>query len=288
MTGDVTQIGQDHGLDEALDNTTLLDLCMPALENSAEDVQEAHAAQQDEGKSVTLKKVKESLPIRNTNRVVGTITGSEITRRFGPDGLPEDTIQLHFQGAAGQSFGAFIPEGMTLELEGDGNDYFGKGLSGGKIIAYPPYGSTFKAEDNIIIGNVAFYGATSGEAYVRGMAGERFCVRNSGMHAVIEGVGDHGCEYMTGGRVVVLGRTGRNFAAGMSGGIAYVLDEEPVDGVRFDKRVNLEMVELETLEDPEEQAEVRELIQRHYAYTNSKWPNGCFRLGWSVVQHWSK
>ena len=134
---------------------------------------------------------------------------------------------------------------MTLELEGDGNDYFGKGLFGGKIIAYPPYGSTFKAEDNIIIGNVGFYGATSGEAYIRGMAGERFCVRNSGMHAVIEGVGDHGCEYMTGGRVVVLGRTGRNFAAGMSGGIAYVLDEKPVDGVGFSRRANLEMVELE-------------------------------------------
>ena len=210
------------------------------------------------------------MPIYNTNRVVGTITGSEITRRFGPDGLPEDTIQLHFTGAAGQSFGAFIPKGMTLELEGDGNDYFGKGLSGGKIIAYPPYGSTFKAEENIIIGNVAFYGATSGEAYIRGMAGERFCVRNSGLHAVIEGVGDHGCEYMTGGRVVVLGRTGRNFAAGMSGGIAYVLDEEPVDGVDFDKRVNLEMVELGKLEDPEERAEVREMIQRHYVYTNSE------------------
>ncbi|MCY4409477.1 MAG: hypothetical protein OXC27_03355, partial [Caldilineaceae bacterium] len=268
--GRYCQIEQDHGLDKALDNTTLLYLCMPALENSAEDVQEAHAAQQDEGKSVSLTKVKESLPIRNTNRVVGTITGSEITRRFGPDGLPEDTIQLHFQGAAGQSFGAFIPKGMTLELEGDGNDYFGKGLSGGKIIAYPPYGSTFKAEDNIIIGNVAFYGATSGEAYVRGMAGERFCVRNSGMHAVIEGVGDHGCEYMTGGRVVVLGRTGRNFAAGMSGGIAYVLDEEPVDGVYFKQRVNPEMVETEALQDPEEIAEVRELIQRHYAYTNSE------------------
>ena len=268
--GRYCQVGQDHGLDKALDNTTLLDLCMPALENSVDEVQRALDAQQGDGSEVALKRVKETLPIRNTNRVVGTITGSEITRRYGPQGLPADTIQLHFQGAAGQSFGAFIPKGMTLELEGDGNDYFGKGLSGGKIIAYPPYGSTFSAEDNIIIGNVAFYGATSGEAYIRGMAGERFCVRNSGMHAVIEGVGDHGCEYMTGGRVVVLGRTGRNFAAGMSGGIAYVLDEKPVDGVRFNKRVNLEMVEIEQLEDPDECAELRELIQRHYAYTNSE------------------
>ncbi len=268
--GRYCQIDQDHGLHNALDNATLLELCMPALENSVEDVRRAHENRGGNGSESSLKRVKESLPIYNVNRVVGTITGSEITRRFGPDGLPEDTIQLHFTGAAGQSFGAFIPKGMTLELEGDGNDYFGKGLSGGKIIAYPPYGSTFKAEDNIIIGNVAFYGATSGEAYVRGMAGERFCVRNSGMHAVIEGVGDHGCEYMTGGRVVVLGRTGRNFAAGMSGGIAYVLDEQPVDGVRFDKRVNLEMVEIGQLEDPEEIAEVREMIQRHYAYTNSE------------------
>ncbi len=268
--GRYCQIDQDHGLHNALDNATLLELCMPALENSVEDVRRAHENRGGNGSESSLKRVKESLPIYNVNRVVGTITGSEITRRFGPDGLPEDTIQLHFSGAAGQSFGAFIPKGMTLELEGDGNDYFGKGLSGGKIIAYPPYGSTFKAEDNIIIGNVAFYGATSGEAYVRGMAGERFCVRNSGMHAVIEGVGDHGCEYMTGGRVVVLGRTGRNFAAGMSGGIAYVLDEKPVDGVRFDKRVNLEMVEIGQLEDPEEIAEVREMIQRHYAYTNSE------------------
>ncbi len=268
--GRYCQIDQDHGLDQALDNMTLLELCQPALENSIEDVHRAHEGRQTENAASLLRRVKATLPIANTNRVVGTITGSEITRRFGPQGLPEDTIQLHFQGAAGQSFGAFIPRGMTLELEGDGNDYFGKGLSGGKIIAYPPHGSTFKAEENIIIGNVAFYGATSGEAYIRGMAGERFCVRNSGMHAVIEGVGDHGCEYMTGGRVVVLGRTGRNFAAGMSGGIAYVLDTEPVDGVWFSNRVNLEMVELAELGDPEERAEVHEMIQQHYAYTNSE------------------
>ncbi len=267
--GRYCQIDQDHGLDLALDNITLLELCKPALENSVEDVRRAHEGRQ--GISETpLRSVKAALPIANTNRVVGTMTGSEITRRMGPRGLPEDTIQLHFQGTAGQSFGAFIPKGMTLELEGDGNDYFGKGLSGGKIIAYPPSGSTFKAEENIIIGNVAFYGATSGEAYIRGLAGERFCVRNSGMHAVIEGLGDHGCEYMTGGRVVVLGPTGRNFGAGMSGGIAYVLDEEPVDGVWLNNRVNPEMVELEELCDPEERAEVHALIQRHHSYTDSE------------------
>ncbi len=268
--GRYCQIDQDHGLDQALDNLTLLELCQPALENSTAAVRHAQEERQVAEAAGSLRRVKATLPIANTNRVVGTITGSEITRRFGPQGLPEDTVHLHFQGAAGQSFGAFIPQGMTLELEGDGNDYFGKGLSGGKIIAYPPQGSTFRAEENIIVGNVAFYGATSGEAYIRGMAGERFCVRNSGMHAVIEGVGDHGCEYMTGGRVVVLGRTGRNFAAGMSGGIAYVLDEKPVDGAWFPHRVNLEMVELGELDDPEERAEVHEMIQRHYAYTDSE------------------
>ncbi|HXF63660.1 MAG TPA: glutamate synthase large subunit [Caldilineaceae bacterium] len=243
--GRYCQIPQDHGLERALDNQVLLDLCRPALEER--------------------KRVAAALPIRNTNRVVGTILGSEITRRYGAEGLPEDTIELHFQGSAGQSFGAFIPKGLTLELEGDANDYFGKGLSGGKLIAYPPKGSTFAAEENIIIGNVAFYGATSGEAYVRGIAGERFCVRNSGGRAVVEGVGDHGCEYMTGGRVVVLGRTGRNFAAGMSGGIAYVLDEDET----FARRCNFEMVELERLEEPEEIEEVRDLIRRHYEYTDS-------------------
>src|SRR5439155_22951102 len=159
------------------------------------------------------------LPIRNVNRTVGTILGSELTRRHGPDGLPDDTIRIHFAGSAGQSFGAFVPRGITLTLEGDANDYVGKGLSGGKIIIYPPAGSTFRAMDNVIIGNVALYGATGGEAYVRGMVGERFCVRNSGANAVVLSVGDHGCEYMTGGRVVVLGPRGKNFAAGMSGGI---------------------------------------------------------------------
>jgi glutamate synthase (ferredoxin) len=239
------QIDQDHGLEKSLDVTTLLDLCKPAIERG--------------------EKVRADLPIRNVHRVVGTITGSELTRKRGPDGLPEDTIHLKFTGSAGQSFGAFMPRGMTLELEGDANDYLGKGLSGGKIILYPPKGSTFVPEENIITGNVAFYGATSGEAYIRGMAGERFCVRNSGVNTVIEAVGDHGCEYMTGGRVVVLGTTGRNFAAGMSGGIAYVLD---VTG-DFPSRCNMVMVGLEKLEDPHEIADVRAMIERHVRYTGS-------------------
>jgi glutamate synthase domain-containing protein 2/glutamate synthase domain-containing protein 1/glutamate synthase domain-containing protein 3 len=239
-------IPQDHGLDGALDNTTLLPLCKPAL---------------DEGKPVSA-----TLPIRNVNRVTGTILGSEVTRRFGAAGLPEDTIRLHFQGSAGQSFGAFVPRGITLILEGDSNDYIGKGLSGGKIIVYPPKGSTFEPSENVIIGNVAFYGATSGEAYICGMAGERFCVRNSGIRAVVLSVGDHGCEYMTGGRVVVLGPTGRNFAAGMSGGIAYVLDEAGT----FPRRCNLEMVKLFRLEDEDEIEEVQQMIRMHAEYTQSE------------------
>ncbi|MEW5956562.1 MAG: glutamate synthase large subunit [Chloroflexota bacterium] len=243
--GRYCQIKQDHGLDRALDRQVLLELCRPALE---------------QGEPVAA-----DLPIRNTNRVVGTILGSEVTRRYGGAGLPEDTIRLRFHGSAGQSFGAFAPQGVTLVLAGDSNDYIGKGLSGGKIIVYPPQGSTFTPEENIIIGNVAFYGATGGEAYIRGVAGERFCVRNSGVQAVVEGVGDHGCEYMTGGRVVVLGRTGRNFAAGMSGGIAYVLDEAG----DFHRRCNQEMISLERLDDPAEIAEVAAMIQRHARYTNS-------------------
>ncbi len=238
-------VAQDHGLENALDNQTLLDLCDKALEDGSH--------------------VKAKLPIKNTNRVVGTILGSEVTRRFGADGLPADTIHLHFQGSAGQSFGAFVPPGVTLELEGDANDYYGKGLSGGRMILYPPEGSTFVPRDNIIVGNVAFYGATNGEAFIRGMAGERFCVRNSGVRAVVEAVGDHGCEYMTGGRVVVLGPTGRNFAAGMSGGIAYVFDE---DGT-FDTRCNQEISDLESLSDAEEIEEVRVMIERHADYTDS-------------------
>jgi glutamate synthase (ferredoxin) len=198
-------------------------------------------------------------------RVVGTMTGSELTRRHGAQGLPEDTIQLHFKGSAGQSFGAFIPRGMTLILEGDANDYIGKGVSGGKIVVSPPREATFVPEANVIVGNVAFYGATGGEAYIRGVAGERFCVRNSGLHAVVEGVGDHGCEYMTGGRVVVLGPTGRNFAAGMSGGLAYVLD---ADG-GFANRCNKQMVGLSRLEDVEEIAAVKAMVEKHVEWTQS-------------------
>jgi glutamate synthase domain-containing protein 2/glutamate synthase domain-containing protein 1/glutamate synthase domain-containing protein 3 len=243
--GRYRQIDQDHGLEESLDVTKLLELCRPAIERG--------------------ERVEASLPIRNVNRVVGTITGSAITRRWGAAGLPDDTVQLHFKGSAGQSFGAFLPRGMTFTLEGDANDYVGKGLSGGKLVIYPPAGSTFVAEENIIIGNVAFYGATAGEAYIRGMAGERFCVRNSGLKAVVEAIGDHGCEYMTGGRVVVLGSAGRNFGAGMSGGIAYVLDE----GGDFAPRVNTQMVAVERLEDPEEIEEVRAMVERHLKYTGS-------------------
>src|SRR5437868_8481173 len=186
------------------------------------------------------------------------MTGSEVTRRYGPDGLPDDTIHFHFKGSAGQAFGAFIPKGMTMVLEGDSNDYIGKGLSGGRIVVFPPKESRFVAEENIVIGNVAFYGATSGEAYIRGVAGERFCVRNSGIDAVAEAVGDHGCEYMTGGRVVVLGKTGRNFAAGMSGGVAYVLD---ADG-RFASRCNPQMVQLGPATEPE-LAVIRRMVERH-------------------------
>jgi glutamate synthase (ferredoxin) len=243
--GRTCQIPQDHGIEQTLDATTLLELARPAIE---------------EGKPV-----RATLPIRNTMRVVGTMTGSEITRRHGAKGLPEDTLQLHFHGSAGQSFGAFVPRGMTLVLEGDANDYCGKGLSGGKVIVFPPREASFVPEENIIIGNVAFYGATGGEAYVRGLAGERFCVRNSGLHAVVEGVGDHGCEYMTGGRVVVLGPTGRNFAAGMSGGVAYVLDG---DG-GFVTRCNRELVGLSRLEDVEEIAAVKALVEKHVQWTGS-------------------
>jgi len=252
--GRYCQIPQDHGLDQALDNTTLLAICKPALEKK--------------------QKVQATVPIKNTNRVVGTIVGSELTRRYGPTGLPDDTIRLHFEGSAGQSFGAFIPKGMTLMLEGDANDYVGKGLSGGKIIVFPPEKSTFVAEENMAIGNVAFYGATSGEAYIRGMAGERFCVRNSGVHAVVEAVGDHGCEYMTGGRVVVLGPTGRNFAAGMSGGIAYVLDEAG----DFAKRCNQEMVDCEKMDEEEAEA-VKAMILKHSEYTRSQ-------RAWRILASW--
>jgi glutamate synthase (ferredoxin) len=216
--------------------------------------------------------------IRNADRTVGTMLGSEVTRRFGAAGLPDDTIKIAFTGSAGQSFGAFLPRGITMTLVGDANDGFGKGLSGGKIIAYPPRRSTFRSEDNIIVGNVAFYGATGGEAYVRGVAGERFCVRNSGAHVVVEGVGDHGCEYMTGGRVVVLGRTGRNFAAGMSGGVAYVLDREGV----FDRRCNREMVDLEPLIEADDLDFVRVAIVKHATLTGSRYAEALL-ADWALV-----
>ena len=237
--------GQNHGLEKTLDVTTLIPMCKDALERKAP--------------------VKLELPILNLNRTVGTILGYEVTRRHGGKGLPENTIQVHFRGSAGQSFSAFVPNGITFTLEGDSNDYIGKGLSGGKIIVFPPRESSFTAEKNILIGNVALYGATAGEAYFRGVAGERFAVRNSGALAVVESVGDHGCEYMTGGRVVVLGKTGRNFAAGMSGGIAYILDEEN----SFRRRCNMELVDLEDLVDPDDVDEVKNLIQKHVEYTGS-------------------
>ena len=248
---------QDHGLERALDNT-LIERCAPAVEHRTP--------------------VSFTLPIRNVNRTVGTMLGSEITRKWGGEGLPDGTIDVTFTGSAGQSFGAFLPTGVTLTIEGDANDYFGKGLSGGRLAVYPPRASTFVAEENIVIGNVALYGGTGGEAFVRGVAGERFAVRNSGVNAVVEGVGDHGCEYMTGGRVVILGRTGRNFAAGMSGGIAYVLDPTGT----FAQRCNPGMVDLETLDDEDAEL-VQRLIRRHVDHTASA--NGQAVLdGWDTTR----
>jgi glutamate synthase (NADPH/NADH) large chain len=231
---------QDHGLEKALDNT-LIQLAEGALE---------------EGRPVHL-----DLPIRNVNRTVGTMLGYEVTRRWGGEGLPEDTIDISFRGSAGQSFGAFLPRGITLRLDGDANDYLGKGLSGGRLIVRPPAEATFTAEEQVIAGNVIGYGATAGEIFLRGLVGERFCVRNSGALAVAEGTGDHGCEYMTGGRVVILGPVGRNFAAGMSGGIAYVLDLPQI-------RVNREMVDLDQVEEDDAKF-VREVVERHHAETGS-------------------
>jgi len=245
LAGSCSVENQNHGLENALDHE-LIEKCRPALENKDP--------------------VEFEVSIRNIQRTVGTMLSYEISRRCGLNGLPSDTIVIHAAGSAGQSFCAFGASGLTVHIRGDANDYFGKGLSGAKLTIAPPAGCTFKAEENIIIGNVAFYGATGGEAYVRGMAGERFCVRNSGVNAVVEGVGDHGCEYMTGGRVVVLGATGRNFAAGMSGGVAYVLDEAGDFG-RL--RCNLEMVALEALSEPEDVTELRLMIDNHHRYTGS-------------------
>jgi len=245
---------QDHGLEQALDNE-LIAACRPALE---------------ERQPIVV-----SRPIRNAHRAVGTMLGSEVTRRWGGAGLPDDTITARFTGSAGQSFGAFLPRGITLALEGDANDYLAKGLSGGRIVVVPPRLVTFAAEDNVIAGNVALYGATSGEAFIRGIAGERFAVRNSGAVAVVEGVGDHGCEYMTGGRVVVLGRTGRNFAAGMSGGIAFVRNPSHA----FERRCNPDLVDLEPL-DCDDVSFVNDMIARHVGLTGS-------RLGTRLLADWS-
>ena len=236
-------VAQDHGLDDALDQL-LLRKCAPAIERA---------------EAVTL-----DLPIRNVNRTVGTMLGSAITKAHGGAGLPDGTISLNFRGSAGQSFGAFVPAGVTMTLEGDANDYVGKGLSGGRVVVRPDRAASFAAEDNVIAGNVIGYGATSGEMYLRGLVGERFCVRNSGATAVVEGVGDHGCEYMTGGRVVVLGPTGRNFGAGMSGGIAYVYD--PLD--MFEAKLNRDMVQLQQLDDVD-RSFVLATVGRHAALTGS-------------------
>lgn len=246
--GTYCQMKQEHLLENSLDIREILNASKPALENGVP--------------------VQIDLPIVNTNRVVGTITGAEVSRKHGPNGLPEDSISINLNGSAGQSLGAFCPKGMTFNVVGDTNDYCGKGLSGAKIIVRPPSNSSFVAHENIITGNVCFYGATAGEAYIAGVAGERFCVRNSGATAVVEGLGDHGCEYMTGGLVLCLGKTGRNFAAGMSGGVAYIFDE---DGHFVNKRLNHEMVKVYPLVecDDSEIIEVKELISRHIDYTHS-------------------
>jgi glutamate synthase (NADPH/NADH) large chain len=232
--------GQEHGLEKALDND-LIKLAAPALERG--------------------EPVRAQVAVRNVNRTVGTLLGHEVTKRYKGEGLPEGTIDITLIGSAGQSFGAFVPRGITLRLEGDANDYVGKGLSGGRLVVRPDRAATFDASQQIIAGNTIAYGATSGEIFLRGQAGERFCVRNSGVTAVVEGVGDHGCEYMTGGRVVVLGPTGRNFAAGMSGGYAFVLDLD-------EGRVNPELVELGKVEGKAAD-ELHEMVTKHFEETGS-------------------
>ena len=250
--GHMHMVDQDHELERTLDMSKLLRMCRPAIEDQ--------------------KPIRAKLAITNINRVVGTLVGSEVTRRYGESGLPDNTIKLNFEGSAGQSFGAFIPKGMTLELEGDANDYLGKGLSGGTITVYPPKKSIFEADENILIGNVAFYGATSGTSYINGVAGERFAVRNSGITAVVEGVGDHGCEYMTGGEVLVLGKIGRNFGAGMSGGYAYILDCD-------ERYVNTGLVELRTANN-DDLKRIKELIEQHVLHTNSA-------KGRHILENWN-
>ena len=252
---------QKHNIGETLDMSKLVRMCKPALD--------------------CKKTIRARLRIQNTNRVTGTILGSEITRRYGEEGLPEDTIKLSFVGSAGQSFGAFIPKGLTLSLEGDANDYLGKGLSGGRLMVFPPREVSFAAEANVIIGNVACFGATGGEVYINGQAGERFCVRNSGATAVVEGIGNHGCEYMTGGRAVILGKIGRNFAAGMSGGVAYVLDMQP-------ELCNRDLVELEKLEDAAEQDEVKAIVERHLEFTGSPLAKRLLDTWEDTVQRFTK
>jgi glutamate synthase domain-containing protein 3 len=244
--GRVCTTSQDHGLEAALDHE-LIRVAAPALERG--------------------EKVEGTLDIRNVHRTVGTMLSGEIARKYGSNGLPDDTVKFLFRGSAGQSFGAFLSKGVTLTLEGDANDYTGKGLSGGKLIVYPPKGSTFVPQDNIIVGNVVLYGATSGEAYFNGMGGERFAVRNSGATAVVTSVGDHGCEYMTKGLVIVLGPTGRNFGAGMSGGFAYVLDETG-DFARYN--CNLSMVDLEPVMDTSDIELLRHYITNLQMYTGSE------------------
>lgn len=250
---------QQHRLSHSLDTRELLPVCRPALERKTP--------------------VRAVLPIDNTDRAVGTILGHEVSKRYGAEGLPDDTVNLCFKGSAGQSFGAFVPRGITLHLEGDANDYVGKGLSGGKIVVRPSKNAGFTAADNVAVGNVAFYGATAGEAYIHGQAGERFCVRNSGARVVVEGIGNHGCEYMTGGRVVVLGSVGKNFAAGMTGGIAYVLPRR--NDVAFEDLCNQEMVLLETVDDGDELYDVRQMVEHHVAYTGSP-------VGEYVLHHWTE
>ena len=258
--GTYCQIKQDHLIEKSLDMREILHSAKPAIE-------EAQAVSID-------------LPIVNTDRVVGTITGAEISRIYGPNGLPDDTVSIKLTGSAGQSLGAFCPKGMTFNVIGDTNDYCGKGLSGARIIVRPPENASFVAHENIITGNVCFYGATAGEAFISGVAGERFCVRNSGVTAVVEGLGDHGCEYMTGGKVICLGKTGRNFGAGMSGGIAYVLDES---GHFIDKFLNKEMVKVYPLVecDDSEISEVKDFISKHVEYTNSD-------RGKDILKNWEE
>lgn len=237
---------QDHKIEQSLDIRSILPQVTEAID--------------------TETPVSLDLQVSNMNRVIGTVVGSEVSLRKGAAGLPEDTLTLNCVGSAGQSVGAFLPRGMTLNLIGDGNDYVGKGLSGGKLILQTSPAAGFEAVSNVIAGNVAFYGATAGEAYLNGLAGERFGVRNSGATLVVEGVGDHGCEYMTGGRVVILGAVGKNFAAGMSGGVAYVLSDDHADFIR---RANSELVLFETVEDEAEAEELKQLVARHADYTHS-------------------